>query len=226
MQCSRFGDACQVNACASCTVVPNHPCWAVGWFPTANRLRQYKVLTPAGAYVPAAMPGVADLTLKMKKIDPDQGVDGLQLPEMVSRGLIPAWLHRFGHKSTTLDNCGNERRHQEPGTFKRWPVDYRPAMGHKNGYSHCFQDRMSMVCQFEVRVLHQCALQCATTSLTCRHNTLRQGSRFYPTLVFEWSAVLCCAVQVGSSKLTAKLEYDGHCDHGRISMSPREYWTL
>lgn len=64
---------------------------AVGW-PSAPRLRQYKVLTPAGAYVPAAMPGMADLTLKMKKIDPDQGVDGLEMPETVSRGFIPACL--------------------------------------------------------------------------------------------------------------------------------------
>lgn len=44
------------------------------------------MLTPAGAYVPAAMPGMADLTLKMKKIDPDVGADGLQLPSLVSEG--------------------------------------------------------------------------------------------------------------------------------------------
>jgi hypothetical protein len=57
-----------------------------------RRLRQYKVLTPAGAYVPAAMPGMADLTLKMKKIDPDAGVDGLQLPSLVSSKLL--WVGR------------------------------------------------------------------------------------------------------------------------------------
>jgi hypothetical protein len=50
------------------------------------RLRQYKVLTPAGAYVPAAMPGMADLTLKMKKIDPDAGVEPLELPCLVGLG--------------------------------------------------------------------------------------------------------------------------------------------
>jgi hypothetical protein len=29
-------------------------------------------MTPAGAYVPSAMPGTADLTLKMKKLDPEK----------------------------------------------------------------------------------------------------------------------------------------------------------
>lgn len=51
---------------------------------TTRRLRNYKVLTPAGAYVPTAMPGMADLTLKMKKIDPDAGSKPLELPCLVS----------------------------------------------------------------------------------------------------------------------------------------------
>lgn len=42
------------------------------------------MLTPAGAYVPAAMPGMADLTFKMKKVDPDRGPEGLELPCLVS----------------------------------------------------------------------------------------------------------------------------------------------
>lgn len=56
---------------------PSHP---------GRRLRQYKVLTPAGAYVPAAMPGMADLTFKMKKIDPEAGVEPLELPSLVRMG--------------------------------------------------------------------------------------------------------------------------------------------
>jgi hypothetical protein len=48
-----------------------------------HRLRQYKLLTPAGAYVPTAMPGAADVTLKMKKIDPDTGLGGMSLPKEV-----------------------------------------------------------------------------------------------------------------------------------------------
>jgi hypothetical protein len=52
------------------------------------RLRQYKVLTPAGAYVPTAAPGMADLTLKMKAIDPDRGPAPLQLPGEVRLMLL------------------------------------------------------------------------------------------------------------------------------------------
>lgn len=33
-------------------------------------------------------------------------------------------------------------------------------------------------------------------------------------------------LKVGAAKLTAKLEYDGHCDHGRISMSPCEHHDM
>lgn len=51
---------------------------------TACRLRNYQILTPAGAYVPAAMSGMADLTFKMKKVDPDIGPGNLQLPKRVS----------------------------------------------------------------------------------------------------------------------------------------------
>lgn len=44
---------------------PEQPCpfpWAgLGYL----RLRQYKVLVPAGAYVPTAMPGTADLAFKV-----------------------------------------------------------------------------------------------------------------------------------------------------------------
>lgn len=53
----------------------------------AHRLRNYQVLTPAGAYVPAAMSGMADLTFKMKKVDPDVGPGELQLPRTV-RGYL------------------------------------------------------------------------------------------------------------------------------------------
>jgi len=42
------------------------------------RLRSYLVMTPAGAYVPSAMPGTADLTLKMKKLDPKKRQEVMQ----------------------------------------------------------------------------------------------------------------------------------------------------
>jgi len=32
------------------------------------RLRSYKLTVPAGAYIPSAMPGTADVTFKMKKV--------------------------------------------------------------------------------------------------------------------------------------------------------------
>lgn len=50
--------------------------------------------------------------------------------------------------------------------------------------------------------------------LRCSRSTKKGSS-------VAWCGALLL-LQVGSSKLTAKLEYDGHCDHGRISMSPRE----
>eukprot|EP00879_Flechtneria_rotunda_P001435 GHRR01001588.1.p1 GENE.GHRR01001588.1~~GHRR01001588.1.p1 ORF type:complete len:584 (+),score=186.17 GHRR01001588.1:15-1766(+) len=47
------------------------------------RLRSYKLLTPASAWVPSAMPGTADLTLKMKKLDPAIGISRLKIPHLV-----------------------------------------------------------------------------------------------------------------------------------------------
>lgn len=41
------------------------------------RLRRYKLTVPAGAYIPSAMPGTADLTFKMKKVGP--GATGLRV---------------------------------------------------------------------------------------------------------------------------------------------------
>jgi hypothetical protein len=61
------------------------------------RLRQYKVLTPGGAHVPSAMPGMADLTLKMKKIDPDLGPAPLELPDLVGSSKLTAKLEYDGH---------------------------------------------------------------------------------------------------------------------------------
>jgi hypothetical protein len=40
-------------------------------------------------------------------------------------------------------------------------------------------------------------------------------------MTFADAAVAPC-MQVGAAKLTAKVEYDMHCDHGRSSMSPRK----
>jgi hypothetical protein len=46
-------------------------------------MRTYELLTPGGAYVPSAMPGTADLTIKMKKVNPDVGVPELEMAEQV-----------------------------------------------------------------------------------------------------------------------------------------------
>lgn len=51
--------------------------------PSGRRLRTYELLTPAGAYVPSAMPGSADLTIKMKKVNPDVGVAELEMAGQV-----------------------------------------------------------------------------------------------------------------------------------------------
>jgi hypothetical protein len=61
------------------------------------RLRQYKLLTPAGAYVPSAMPGTADVTLKMKKIDADTGLGGMSLPKEVGASKLTAKMEWDSH---------------------------------------------------------------------------------------------------------------------------------
>lgn len=53
------------------------------------RLRSYRLLTPAGAYVPGSAPGTADLTFKMKKVDPEVQVQGLDMPHEVGRSVVP-----------------------------------------------------------------------------------------------------------------------------------------
>lgn len=57
-----------------------------------SRVRQYKLLTPAGAYVPTAMPGMADVAVKMKKVDADRMVEGMQLPDTVSGLHAGVWV--------------------------------------------------------------------------------------------------------------------------------------
>eukprot|EP00878_Enallax_costatus_P012778 GHUV01013345.1.p1 GENE.GHUV01013345.1~~GHUV01013345.1.p1 ORF type:complete len:482 (+),score=128.44 GHUV01013345.1:377-1822(+) len=61
------------------------------------RLRNYQLLTPAGAYVKSAMPGMADLTFKMKKVDPDVGPGELQLPHTVCGAKITAKVENDMH---------------------------------------------------------------------------------------------------------------------------------
>uniref|UniRef100_A0A383VYB7 Uncharacterized protein n=1 Tax=Tetradesmus obliquus TaxID=3088 RepID=A0A383VYB7_TETOB len=54
------------------------------------RKRQYKILTPAGAYVPSSMPGMADVTFKMKLVDPDTAPGELQLQQQVGAAKLTA----------------------------------------------------------------------------------------------------------------------------------------
>lgn len=73
------------------------------------RKRQYKILTPAGAYVPSSMPGMADVTFKMKLVDPDTAPGELQLQQQVRIGLT-VWLIRdncrwFQGPHTQLHSC-------------------------------------------------------------------------------------------------------------------------
>eukprot|EP00775_Hariotina_reticulata_P011578 gene11578-11722_t len=61
------------------------------------RLRSYKVLVPTGAFIPTAMPGQADLTFKMKKIDPDVGAGQLQMSPEVGDAKLTAKMENDMH---------------------------------------------------------------------------------------------------------------------------------
>ncbi|KAF6265402.1 hypothetical protein COO60DRAFT_1697717 [Scenedesmus sp. NREL 46B-D3] len=61
------------------------------------RLRQYKILTPAGAYVPSSMPGIADLTFKMKLVDPDTAPGEIQLQQQVGAAKLTAKVEHDIH---------------------------------------------------------------------------------------------------------------------------------
>eukprot|EP00882_Tetradesmus_deserticola_P005485 GHRQ01005775.1.p1 GENE.GHRQ01005775.1~~GHRQ01005775.1.p1 ORF type:complete len:297 (+),score=94.61 GHRQ01005775.1:448-1338(+) len=61
------------------------------------RLRQYKIQTPAGAYVPSSMPGTADLTFKMKLVDPDTAPGEVHLQQHVGAAKLTAKVEHDIH---------------------------------------------------------------------------------------------------------------------------------
>jgi hypothetical protein len=84
--------------------------------------RASQVTTPEGADVPSAVPGTADLTFKMKKVDPNIGAGTLRLPPAVGPAKLTAKVENDVH-------C------ERAGAGRPWAAPRLPATSYAAGHA-------------------------------------------------------------------------------------------